>query len=334
MNKQVFSILNGTVYQKGRKTLKIIDAHCDALWKMVEDESIHFYKNESPLHVHFENMKKSNIVLQAFALFVPPSIPVSQRFEYALKMIDVFYERVLKERVLIPIYSAEDVNLVLSPASEFKGAMLTLEGADALQGSLVHLRILHRLGVRALGFTWNHRNEAADGVEEPHAGGLSQFGRQLLKEANRLKIILDISHLAEKGFWDVMDLSDSPIIASHSNCLSIHPHRRNLSDSQIQSIIKKRGVIGLTFVPDFITDKKEVTIDDLLKHLEHLLSLGAENHIGFGSDFDGISRTMVNLQNTGEYQNLVEALLRYYREDQVRKWLGGNWTRLFLDIFG
>lgn len=314
--------------------MKIVDAHCDALWKMVEDSSLNFYDKDSRLHVHFQNMEKSNIALQAFALFVPPSIHASHRFEYALRMIDVFYERVIKEGTLIPIYSSEDVKLVLSDSSSCKGAMLTLEGADALQGSLVHLRVLHRLGVRVLGFSWNHRNEAADGVEEPHAGGLSLFGRQLLEEANRLKMVLDISHLAEKGFWDVIELSKSPIIASHSNCQSIHPHRRNLSDRQIQAIIKSRGIIGLTFVPDFIANKDQVTIDDLLKHIEHLLGLGGENHIGFGSDFDGISRTMGNLQNTGDYDNLVNALLKNYREDQVYKWLTGNWRRLLLEIFG
>lgn len=314
--------------------MKIIDAHCDALLKMVEDETLDFYKKDSHLHVHYENMKRSKIGLQAFALFIPPSVPVSHRFEYALKMIDVFYERVVKDGMIIPVYSRKDVNLVLDPSSKLMGAMLTLEGADALQGSLVHLRILHRLGVRALGFTWNHRNEAADGVEEPNAGGLSHFGRELLQEANRLKIVLDVSHLAEKGFWDVIELSQSPIIASHSNCQHIHPHRRNLSDTQLQAIIKNRGVIGLTFVPYFITDKKRVTIDDLLRHLDHLLSFGGENHIGFGSDFDGISRTMADLQNTGEYQLLVDTLLRHYREDQVRKWLSENWNRLLLETFG
>lgn len=314
--------------------MKIIDAHCDALFKMVEDESINFYGNDNRLHVHFENMKKSNIALQAFALFVPPTIHVSQRFEYALKMIDVFYERVIKKETLIPIYSSEDIKLVLNPANRCKGAMLTLEGADALQGSLVHLRILHRLGVRALGFTWNYRNDAADGVEEPHAGGLSQFGRKLLQEANRLNIVLDISHLAEKGFWDVMELTNRPIIASHSNCQTIHQHRRNLSDTQLQAIIKNRGIIGLTFVPDFIAAKEKVTVGDLLKHLEHLLSLGGENHVGFGSDFDGINRTMENLQNSGEYDYLVDTLLKYYREDQVCKWMFGNWSRLLLETLG
>ena len=232
------------------------------------------------------------------------------RFHFALKMVDVFYQRVIKKGKLQPVYVSQDIENLFHDNRPHRGGMLSLEGADALQGDVMNLRILYRLGLRALGFTWNHRNEAADGVEEPNPGGLSQFGRQLLVEANRLRILLDVSHLSEKGFWDVMELSETPAFASHSNCKTIYNHRRNLSDDQIKAIILKGGVIGLTFVPYFIRKGEKVRTKDLLRHLDHVLSLGGEDHIAFGSDFDGISQTMEDLQNTGDYTHLVNELLK------------------------
>lgn len=301
---------------------------------MVQDQTVDFYEKNDHLQVQYHYLEKANIAMQVFAIFVPPSIPSSERFYYALKMIDVFYERVVKKDKLHPIFTVKDIEGLFQHPSHSRGGMLSLEGADALQGDITNLRTLHRLGLRALGFTWNHRNEAADGVEEPNPGGLSQFGRQLLKEANRLGILLDVSHLSEKGFWDVIEGSKAPILASHSNCKGIHNHKRNLTDEQIKAIFKQGGVIGLTFVPYFIKDGEKIKIKDLFQHLDHLLSLGGENHIAFGSDFDGISQTMVDLQNTGDYYLLVNELLKCYKDENVEKWLNMNWRRLFSQVLG
>ncbi|WP_134700447.1 dipeptidase [Ammoniphilus sp. YIM 78166] len=314
--------------------MKIIDAHCDALLKLMEDPNLSFYKDNDQLQVQFKYMKQANVAIQFFALFISPDTPSQLRFQKALKMIDIFYEQVVKEDRIIPIYTGSEVEQVLGNTQGPLGGVLSLEGADALEGSILHLRTLYRLGVRALGFTWNYRNEAADGVEEPNPGGLSHFGREVLMECNRLGIILDVSHLSEKGFWDVVQLSAAPFIASHSNCQSIHYHQRNLNDDQIKAIYQKNGVLGLTFVPDFVAAKKERNISDFLRHLDHALSLGGENHIAFGSDFDGISSTLTDLGKMADYTNLVNRLLSHYKEEQVEKWLSGNWKRLFLDILG
>lgn len=313
--------------------MKIIDAHCDALLKLWEEPSLSFYDCNEQLHVQYSFMEKSNVSVQAFALFVYAETPVQLRFESALKMIDIFYEKVVRDSKLIPIYNANDMAKVMRDKN-LRGGMLTLEGADALQGSIVNLRTLYRLGVRALGLTWNYRNEAADGVEEPNPSGLSHFGREVVRECNRLGIVLDVSHLSEKGFWDVVELSSDPFMASHSNCLHVHKHRRNLNDEQIKAIYQKNGVLGLTFVPYFVSTGNQVTITELIKHLEHALSLGGEDHIAFGSDFDGITQTMTDLKSMEYYTLLVDALLVYYKEEQVKKWLHGNWERLFTQVLG
>ncbi|MBP1931570.1 dipeptidase [Ammoniphilus resinae] len=314
--------------------MKIFDAHCDVLWKMAENQQLSFYDSNDLLQLNYEAMKESNIGVQAFALFVPPTIPSQLKFDYVLKMIDIYHEQILNKKHISPILTSNDLRKILHNETNLRGGILTLEGVDALQGKMIYLRTLYQLGVRGLGFTWNYRNEAADGVEEPKPGGLSKFGRELLKEANRLGMVLDVSHLSEPGFWDVIELTASPIIASHSNCQVVHLHRRNLSDDQLHAIFKLNGVIGLTFVPSFISGNENVFIPDLLMHLEHILVLGGEDHVAFGSDFDGITRTMSDLSNAKQYHRLVNTLLQTYKEAQVEKWLHGNWQRVFQKILG
>ncbi|RXT15190.1 dipeptidase [Ammoniphilus sp. CFH 90114] len=314
--------------------MKIIDAHCDALLKLLEEPALSFYAPNEKLQVQYSFMERSNVAVQAFAMFVYPETPVQLRFDTALQMVDIFHEKVVKESKLMPIYKAKDLDTVMKEGSSIRGGLLTLEGADALQGNIVNLRTLYRLGVRALGFTWNYRNEAADGVEEPNPSGLSHFGREVLRECNRLGIVLDVSHLSEKGFWDVVELSSQSFIASHSNCLRVHKHQRNLNDEQIKAIYQKNGVLGLTFVPYFIANKEQISIDDFLLHLEHALALGGEDHIAFGSDFDGITQTMVDLKSMEYYTQLVNSLLVHYKEEQVAKWLHGNWSRVFREVLG
>lgn len=309
--------------------MKIIDAHCDALSKLIRDERLSFHVPNKKMDSQFEYMKNVNMAAQIFAVFVPPDIPSNQRFYTALKMVEKFHSDVVKKDALIPILSTQDLEKVCAKKSEVRGGILSLEGADALEGNLLYLTILYRLGLRALGFTWNFRNEVADGVEEPQAGGLSLFGKQVLHKANELGIMLDVSHLSEKGFWNVVEESNDPFIASHSNCQHVYFNKRNLSNEQLKAIFLKGGVTGLTFVPDFITDKKDVNVTHFLKHVDHVLALGGEDHLAFGSDFDGMYSTMDDLINGGSYVILIEKLLKQYKEEQVKKWLHGNWMRVF-----
>jgi membrane dipeptidase len=314
-------------------TMKIFDGHCDVLYKMWEAQQKNgtipsFYsEKESSLRVTMPNMAAAGVAIQACAVYLPQRIRGSRRFTAALEIIDLFYEHIIKdERYIKPIRTARDLEEVEKGGK--KGALLTLEGADALEGSLLNLRILYQLGVRAIGLTWNFRNEAADGVGESNPAGLSQFGKQVVTEANRLGIILDVSHLAEPGFWELAELTRQPFIASHSNCRAVCDHPRNLTDKQIKAVIKAGGVIGVTFVPYFLSAKSKTDITDVLRHIEHLLSLGAEDHLAFGSDFDGIDETMIDLTSQREYTKLREALVKEYGENRVNKWLWGNWKRI------
>lgn len=310
--------------------MKVFDAHCDVLGKLWKDPELDFYQGDKRLHVSLPDLIKGKVDIQVLACFVPANVPFGRRFHTVLEMIDVFYERVASDRFL-PIYSRADLDDCVLKGR--KGAILFVEGAHALEESLAQLRTWYRLGVRGMTLTWNHGNSVAAGSGEPNPGGVTEFGRTVVAEMNRLGMVIDVSHLADPGFWDIMELSQAPVIASHSNTRKLCNHPRNLTDDQIQALIAKDGVIGLTFV-DFFTveEKRTVWIDDLLRHLDHVCALGGVDHVAFGSDFDGISQTYGDLTCAGDYSLLLEALLKRYKEEEVKKFVQGNWLRVFRNV--
>lgn len=310
--------------------MKIFDAHCDVLGKLWQNSQIDYYQGDKQLHVGFPDLEKGNVDIQVLACFVPTHVPFGRRFHTVLEMIDVFYERVASEQFRMITTKADLQDCVLKGR---KGAILFVEGAHALEESLVQLRTWYRLGVRGMTLTWNHGNAVADGSGEPNPGGVTAFGRQVVAEMNRLGMIIDVSHLADPGFWDIMELSQAPVIASHSNSRQICNHPRNLTDEQIKALIAKDGVMGLTFVDFFtIEEKRKVWIDDILRHLDHVCALGGVDHVAFGSDFDGISQTYGDLTCAGDYPLLLEALLKRYKEEEVMKFVQGNWLRVFGNV--
>lgn len=302
----------------------IVDGHTDVLWKMLKDPNIDFYKDVDGLAVNFPNLVKGNVNIQVFAIFV--STFPSSRFTLALKSIDDFYQKIhIQDKIEIATNN-EEINKILAKGS--KVAILSLEGAESIEGDLFKLRTLYRLGVRAIGLTWNYANEVADGILEERGGGLTKFGFSLIDEVNHLGMLIDVSHLSEKGFYEVLEKSQKPILASHSNCREICSHPRNLTDKQIKSIIDVNGIIGVTFVSNFVSDGLNPTIDDLLLHFEHIAELGGIKNIGLGSDFDG-ANTIVMLENASKYSNLINALIKNYNNEHVEGIMGQNWLNYY-----
>ncbi|SMO55872.1 dipeptidase. Metallo peptidase. MEROPS family M19 [Melghirimyces algeriensis] len=307
------------------------DGHCDVLYKLWQDGEgkLDFYSRNGNLDVNWPRAKDAKVRLQVFAIFVPPEVPRSQSWHVALQQVDDFYERVVQKGSRVcPVRSGEEIALLRQ--GDQMGGLLAMEGADALQGNLSYLRLLYRLGVRQVGLTWNHANEVADGIEEKRGGGLTRFGHHMVQEMDRLGMVLDVSHLSVRGFWDVMEYK-IPVVASHSNAQAICSHHRNLMDDQIRAVIQKEGLIGITFVPKFVHDHPEVaTVDCILKHIEYILSLGGKNHIAFGSDFDGIDQKIPGLEHIGDVCNLKEELIKRYPEQWVRKWTEENWLDFYV----
>ncbi|PSL34330.1 dipeptidase [Planomicrobium soli] len=302
--------------------MKIIDTHCDALLKLqltnrkfMFQESPLKYIDSDKLDANFQRLQQGKVKVQFFAIFVYPDIPADEKWQHALEQVDLFYTQVIgKNPVMKHIRKWEDIDAL---KEEEIGAVLTLEGADAFGNDLAKLRHLYRMGVLSIGLTWNNANLCADGAGEPRGGGLTLLGKEVVGLNNEHRIFTDVSHLSEKGFWDVMELADYPI-ASHSNARALCDHPRNLYDGQIEAMIAKNGLIDVVFCLDFIKkDTSNVTIPDLVKHVDHICSLGGVKHIGIGSDFDGISAHIKELENASKFQNLITELQKHYTETEV-----------------
>jgi membrane dipeptidase len=305
--------------------MKIIDAHCDVLSKMLQYPGIEF-TDGSQLDVTLPRLKEADMLMQSFAIYLPEKIHPS--FDDVLQCVEIFYRKVLIHPGMRMIRSRTD--LINASANGQIGAMLTLEGVEGLMGNFNYLRILYYLGVRSIGITWNYANWAADGVLEKRQGGFTEKGRKLVRECNDLGIIVDVSHLSEKGFWELAEMSDKPFIASHSNALEICPHPRNLNNNQIKAIIQAGGNIGITFVPWFISSNGMVGMSQILSHIDHICSLGGATHIGFGSDFDGTERWVNGLEHPGKYIDLGNMLSKHYTDAEVKGFLWGNWYDFYL----
>nr|WP_035425713.1 dipeptidase [Halalkalibacterium ligniniphilum] len=304
--------------------MSVIDTHCDALLKLWEDRKLSFTDSIS-IDCNAERLVKGQVKVQCFAIFVEPFVKQDQKFSVVLEQIDLFYQKVLTPhpqfkliRHWHEIETLEDGEI---------GAILTLEGVDPIGDDLARLRILYELGVRSVGLTWNQANLCADGVGETRGAGLSNLGKELVKENNRYNVLTDVSHLSEAGFWDVIKLADYPI-ASHSNAKAKCVHPRNLTDEQIKALIDAKGFIGVVFYPLFLNGTNHATISDILHHIDHICSLGGEKFIGFGSDFDGIDKKVENLKNAEMYPVLLNELLKHYSEETVRGFANENFIRM------
>lgn len=308
--------------------MRIWDLHCDVLSKMMIHPELTF-DNESKLDVTAGRLAAGGVQLQAFAIYIPQAWN-GRPFEAVLASIDAFSQRIASRCDMLPIRTKKDIETLLQPGEKRVGALLTLEGAEGLEGNFAYLRLAYELGVRTIGLTWNDANWAADGVREPRGGGFTTAGRKLVAECDRLGLPLDVSHLSMKAFWELLELSAEAPIASHSNARAICDHPRNLTNEQIRAIIAAGGRIGITFVPYFLRgDGREATIDDVLRHLDYICGLGGAEYVGFGSDFDGIDRWVNGLEQPARYERLAEEIEKRFTIDQTEGFLRRNWLSYY-----
>lgn len=304
--------------------MDVIDLHCDALLKLQEAKGQLRFKDSEKLDVNLSRLKEGQVKVQAFAIFLYPEILAEDKYAAALEQIKYYQEEILaKNPEMKQIKRWEDIHTL---KEDEIGSFLTLEGVEAIGNDLSKLDHLLDLGVLSVGLTWNPANLAADGIQEPRGGGLTAFGYEIVKRLNERKAFTDVSHLSVKGFWDVMEAAKYPI-ATHSNVLQLCSHVRNLSDEQIKALVERDAMIHVVYNPPFTIDeerKKNVTIPDLIQHIEALVALGAVNNIGFGSDFDGIRSHIEGLAHAGEVQNLVSALQEKFTNEEVAGFAAQN----------
>jgi len=228
--------------------------------------------------------------------------------------------------------------------------LLHLEGGMPLGTNLDYLRLFYTGGVRSIGLTWSVRNLITDGFKERSNSGLSNFGIEMIKEANKLRMIVDVSHLSEKAFFDVLEFSKDPVVATHSNSQSAHESsypKRNLSDEQIKALAEKGGVMGMNAYPGIVS-KEKPSLEKLLDHVDYIRKLVGADHVGIGFDFVdfmGLPKDPYlcpaepggceGLEDTSKVHNFTEGLLsRGYSDQEIRKILGENFLRVYERILG
>ncbi|MDP4097465.1 membrane dipeptidase [Paenibacillus sp. P96] len=300
----------------------IADFHCDVLSKMMLNPEMDF--NHPNLDVTRNRLEAGGVKLQTFAIYIPAEVG-NPGIDHIARQAQIFKESICGPKgMLKTLLWREQAEGIAQSDSRDVWGLLSLEGVDGLEGNPFYADLCFAMGIRVIGLTWNFANWAADGVLEQRNAALTNKGRELVQRCNELGLLLDVSHLSENGFWEVIEQSAQPPIASHSNASAVFPHPRNLNDEQIKALIIRNGRIGLTFVPMFLQEKGNPPMERLLGHLEHICALGGSEHIMFGSDFDGIKDHVIGLEHPGCYPALVELLLKYFPEGLVDRWLSGN----------
>jgi membrane dipeptidase len=322
----------------------VVDTHCDTLMKVVNswdplmrrlfnlEENIDLSKENKDLHLDIPKMKKGGLNLQFFAVYIEPRYKPNGALNRTLQGFDAFHQMLERSPEVIKVTTYEDA--VKAKEANATAALLAIEGGEALEGSLSTLRMLYKLGLRSLGLTWNQRNRIAEGVGDcVSGGGLTVFGRELIAEMNKLGIVVDVSHLSEPGYWDVIKYSSKPIIASHSNAKAICDHPRNLTDEQIKALAENGGVMGMNFCKPFVKSGEKVVLADMLDHVDHIVNLVGPDHVGIGSDFDGITFAPEELTDVTQIPLLTQGLIdRGYDDETIIKFLGGNYLRLLKEV--
>ena len=328
--------------------MKVWDMHCDTLAELRYAQQAGKPKSflHNDLMMDLERMKQGDYLLQCMACFVhlEPEREKSPLLA-CLEEIDIFY-RLLEQYPddLMQVRTAADIQTLLTSGK--RGMMLTVEEGGACLDSLGALRDLYRLGVRMMTLTWNHENELASPNVVPGGGhniwpcapntetGLKEKGFEFLAEMERLHIIADVSHLSDKGFWDIVEHSTRPFAASHSNCRALAPHCRNLTDEMIRALANKGGLVGLNYCSGFLDNQPEEklcrsTTALMAKHAAHFKQVGGIEIIGLGSDFDGIGGKL-EMDDCSKLPLLADALRREgFTEDEVEAIFYRNARRFF-----
>lgn len=278
------------------KKMTVCDLHCDTASKLFDNK----------LELDFDFLSK----IQFFAVFISPkyySCPKKRCFD----VINYMYNEFLKNNDKIKFCKS------ISDLHDKKvNAFLSIEGGEAIT-DLNDLETFYDLGVRMMTLTWNNDNHIASA--NGSSRGLSDFGKKLILKMNDIGMIIDLSHSGEKTFFDVCKISKKPVILSHSNSYSICRHQRNISDRQFYEIKRLNGLTGINFYPPFLSENKSADIYDIVSHIEYFLSLGGENNIGIGSDFDGIDSIANGINSAKDIYKIFNLLSSRGVSDEVIK---------------
>lgn len=313
--------------------------HCDTLMHFA-DYGDKYHLKESALCVDLKKMKEADSIAQFFACFIymkrfDGSDAYTKGYEYALNMIARGKEEFAQ--------NAEEIALALSYQDFVKNqkqekisAFLTIEEGGIIDCKMERLEELYEQGVRLITLLWNSENcmgyPNSDDTSVM-ACGLKPFGIETVERMNEMGMLIDVSHMSDGGFWDVIKHSKKPVVASHSNARAICGHRRNMSDEMIRALAETGGVSGINFYPYFLNGTNAAGIDDLVRHMVHMYHIGGEEFVAMGTDFDGFDDGVNDISHMGQMEVLYHALKkRKFNDSQIEKFWNQNAMRVIKDV--
>jgi len=335
----------------------VIDTHIDTATHLLY-RSPDFSKRLSEGHVDIPRMREGGIGATFFAVWINETHDEAAAFRHAVRGVDVIRRTVDKHSGDLALaVNASDIER--AHAGGKVAVLISIEGGRAIADDLACLRALHALGVRSITLAWYRATNWCDSHNDSRHGGLTPFGRDVVREMNGLGMLVDISHVSDATFWDVLETSEKPVFASHSCCRALCEHTRNMTDEMVRALAEKDGVMNVTFVSGFVSGPptsefkppvlppREMLRDPfdyiawpapepgppfsaLMAQFNHAIAVAGPDHVGIGSDYDGIVQAVQEVEDISKLPRLTEGLLESgHSEDTVRKVLGANNLRLF-----
>jgi len=317
--------------------MHFIDLHCDTASAMLEQNQP---LKQNSLKIDIERLQKGNAKAQFFALYMD-KMKHESSYAYCVEMLENFKRELSlnKENMMLCRNLAD---LKQAQKEEKIGAFLTIEEGDAIEGELQKLRFFYEQGVRLMTLTWNYENDLGyPNFEYTYQDkGLKTKGFETVELMNELGMLIDVSHLSDAGFEDVLNHSKQPFVASHSNARSMTNHPRNLSDKMLKQLANVGGLTGINFFNNFLVngmlkEKLEVAkIEDMVRHIKHIRNVAGVEVIGLGSDFDGIPNP-VEIKDVSQMKKLSDKLLKEgFSYDEVEKIFWRNGVRVIGEVLG
>lgn len=278
----------------------VADGHCDFLYGAVQS-GYDLKRPKRDQSIQMDGLLRGGVALQFFACWTDTALKTPPLHQ-CIAMIDAYQRMLDQNNELIP-FSRD-----YTPACGKIATLLTVEGGEAVDGSLAVLRVLYRLGVRAMTLTWNENNELAGAAMGRGNKGLTEIGREIIDAMCEIGMAIDVSHLSDRGIEQVLSRATRPVFASHSNARAVLDHPRSLSDSLIREIARQRGTIGINFYYQQLSKNNEAKIDDIVRHICHVVEIGGIDCCAIGSDFDGMQQYPRDLRTSRDFPALFEAL--------------------------
>ena len=305
-----------------------LDTHCDT--PMFFPQGIHFTHRDPKILVDLHKMTEGHQDATIMVAYLPQ--PTDHPKAYADNIFDQIEHIVAANSQHIALARTPD-DLWLNKHLGKKSIMLGIENGHALDGKIENLQHFAQRGIVYMTLCHNGDNDICDSARGSQThNGVSAFGKQVIQEMNRLGIMIDLSHAHEKSFYDALELSQTPIVCSHSSCRALCNHPRNLTDDQMRALAAKGGVMQVTLYNGFLVKDGQATIEDAMRHLEHAINIMGIDHVGLGTDFDG-DGGICGLANSSELTHFTRQLLkRQFSEEDIQKIWGGNFVRVMRHV--